>query len=135
MSSYFNIGQAAKASGITAKMIRYYESVGVIPIAKRSDSGYRQYSEQDLHTLSFVRSARKLGFGLDDISQLVNLWLNPSRPSAVVKSLAMQHIAELESRINELQAMRQTLQALSDSCQGNDRPDCPILDALARENG
>lgn len=127
----FNIGQAAKASGISAKMIRYYESVGVIPATERSESGYRQYTEHDLQTLRFVSSARKLGFSLGSISQLVSLWLNPHRPSAEVKSLAVEHIAELDSRIAELTAMRQTLQDLSAHCQGNDRPDCPILEALA----
>jgi len=128
-----NIGQVAKATGISAKMIRYYESVGVIPPADRSESGYRQYRERDLHTLRFVRRARKLGFSLDDIRQLVNLWHNPSRPSLEVKNLALQQIAELEARIQELDSMRQTLQELATSCQGNERPDCPILEALASD--
>lgn len=131
-SELFNIGQAAKASGVSAKMIRYYESIGVIPAAQRSESGYRQYGERDLHTLQFVRRARDLGFSLEDVTHLVSLWQDQHRSSAEVKALALEHIATLEARIAEMQAMADTLKKLASCCPGDARPDCPILEDLAR---
>jgi len=126
-----NIGQAAKKSGLTAKMIRYYESIGLLPEAGRSDSGYRQYSEQDLHSLAFIRRSRDLGFSLEEVGRLLTLWLDRGRASADVKALANAHIDELNQRIAELVGLRDTLQELVDHCQGDHRPDCPILKDLA----
>ncbi|KQQ33269.1 MerR family transcriptional regulator [Duganella sp. Leaf126] len=125
-----NIGQAAKASGISAKMIRYYESIALIPPGRRSDAGYRIYSDADLHTLRFVRRARSLGFSLGQIGDLLSLWQNKARASADVKAIAMDHVADLDRRIAELTDMRDTLHTLASCCQGNDRPDCPILHSL-----
>lgn len=126
-----NIGQAAKKSGLTAKMIRYYESIGLLPEAGRSDSGYRQYSEQDLHSLAFIRRSRDLGFSLEEVGHLLTLWRDRGRASADVKALANAHIDELNQRIAELVGLRDTLQELVDHCQGDHRPDCPILKDLA----
>ncbi|MDH0339529.1 Cu(I)-responsive transcriptional regulator [Metapseudomonas otitidis] len=126
-----NIGQAAKKSGLTAKMIRYYESIGLLPEASRSDSGYRQYSEQDLHSLAFIRRSRDLGFSLEEVGHLLTLWRDRGRASADVKALANAHIDELNQRIAELVGLRDTLQELVDHCQGDHRPDCPILKDLA----
>lgn len=126
-----NIGQAAAASGITAKMIRYYESIALIPPGRRSDAGYRVYSDDDLHVLRFVKRARSLGFSLEQIGELLSLWQNKARASADVKSIALGHVDELNQRIAELTEMRDTLQTLAGCCQGNDRPDCPILQSLA----
>lgn len=126
-----NIGQAAAASGITAKMIRYYESIALIPPGRRSDAGYRVYSDDDLHVLRFVKRARSLGFSLEQIGELLSLWQNKARASADVKTIALGHVAELNQRIAELTEMRDTLQMLAGCCQGNDRPDCPILQSLA----
>lgn len=125
-----NIGQAATASGISAKMIRYYESIALVPPGRRSDAGYRIYSEDDLHVLRFVKRARSLGFSLEQIRELLSLWQNKARASADVKAIALGHVAELEQRIAELTEMRDTLQTLAGCCQGNDRPDCPILQSL-----
>ncbi|TYQ13618.1 UNVERIFIED_ORG: MerR family copper efflux transcriptional regulator [Zoogloea ramigera] len=126
-----NIGQAAAASGITAKMIRYYESIALVPPGRRSDAGYRVYSDDDLHVLRFVKRARTLGFSLEQIRELLSLWHNKARASADVKAIALGHVAELNQRIAELTEMRDTLQTLAGCCQGNDRPDCPILQSLA----
>ena len=126
-----NIGQAAKASGITAKMIRHYESVGLLPPATRSDTGYRQYGERDVHVLRFIRRARDLGFSIKDISGLLSLWHDRQRPSRQVKALAQAHMQQLQRKIDELQSMRQTLEKLVQCCQGDERPDCPILQDLA----
>ncbi|GAB3629341.1 Cu(I)-responsive transcriptional regulator [Pandoraea terrae] len=126
-----NIGQAAQATGVTAKMIRYYESIGLIPPSPRSDAGYRRYGEQELHLLRFIRQARRLGFGVEQIRQLLALWQDRGRASSQVKALAQAHVAELDQRIAELVAMRDTLTHLADHCHGDDRPDCPILDGLA----
>ena len=126
-----NIGQAASASGVSAKMIRYYESIALIPPGRRSESGYRIYSENDLHALRFVKRARTLGFSLDQIRDLLSLWQNKERASADVKRIALGHVAELNQRIDELTEMRDTLQTLARCCKGNDRPDCPILQSLA----
>ncbi len=126
-----NIGQAAKASGVSAKMIRHYEQVGLIPAASRTDAGYRQYGEADVHTLHFVRHARDLGFSIAEIGQLVGLWHDRKRPSREVKALAMAHIRDLELKAKELLAMKATLEHLVHCCRGDERPDCPILDTLA----
>lgn len=125
-----NIGEAAKISGVNAKLIRHYESIGVIPKASRSESGYRSYSESDVNILSFVKRARTLGFAMKEIKKLVSLWKNKSRASADVKSLAVKHIEEMEHKIVELQGMVKTLKHLSKNCHGDNRPDCPILNNL-----
>lgn len=127
-----NIGDAAKASGVSAKMIRYYESVGLTPPAARTDSGYRAYAESDIHTLRFIRRARDLGFSVSEIHDLLELWRDRSRKSADVKRVAQQHIAELQRRIDDLRQMADTLQTLVACCAGNDRPDCPILADLEK---
>jgi len=126
-----NIGQAALASGVTAKMIRYYESIGLLPAAARTDSGYRVYGEKELHVLRFIRRARKLGFSLERIADLLSLWRDDGRASSDVKRIALAHVAELDERIRELTEMRDTLASLADCCHGDDRPDCPILQTLA----
>ena len=126
-----NIGQAASATGVSAKMIRYYESIALIPPGRRSESGYRIYGENDLHALRFVKRARTLGFSLDQIRDLLSLWQNKERASADVKRIALGHVEELNQRIAELTEMRDTLQTLARCCKGYDRPDCPILQSLA----
>lgn len=126
-----NIGEVALASEVNAKMIRRYEEMGIIPKASRSISGYRQYSEKDVHVLRFVKRARELGFSMRDIKQLVGLWRNKSRPSSQVKSIAQRHQEELSRKLVEIQGMLKTLDNLVRHCQGNDRPDCPILDELS----
>lgn len=130
-----NIGDAAKASGVSAKMIRHYEGVGLLPAALRSDAGYRRYGASDVHTLRFVRHARDLGFSIEQIRALLALWRDRRRPSRQVKALAEAHIAELERKVQELQAMKATLEHLVHCCHGDDRPDCPIIDSLAGEAG
>lgn len=125
-----NIGEAAKKSGLTAKMIRYYESIGLLAPAGRSASGYRHYTGQDLHALAFIRRSRDFGFSLEEVGQLLALWQDRSRASADVKALATRHIDELNRKIAELSSLRDTLQDLSDHCQGDHRPDCPILKDL-----
>lgn len=127
-----NIGQASKASGISTKMIRHYESVGLLPPAGRTDAGYRQYGERDVHTLRFIRQARDLGFSIPEIGELVGLWQDRGRPSRAVKTLAERHIAELDAKARALLAMKATLEHLVHCCHGDDRPDCPILEQLAR---
>ena len=126
-----NIGQAAQASGVSAKMIRHYEGVGLLPAAARTDAGYRQYAERDVHTLKFVRHARDLGFSIPEIGELVSLWQNRRRPSRLVKAMAQAHIDELEQKAQELLAMKATLEHLVQCCHGDDRPECPILETLA----
>ena len=128
-----NIGQASKATKVSAKMIRYYESIGLIPKALRSVAGYRHYSEADLGTLRFIRSARDLGFPLEKIGELLKLWRNEQRPSAEVKAVAEKHIAELNQQIEELIRMRDFLQQIAAACPGSDDPHCPILEELAQE--
>lgn len=125
-----NIGQAAAASGVSAKMIRYYESIGLVRETARTDSGYRIYGENDLHTLRFIKRARNLGFALEQIGDLLSLWQDTGRASSDVKTIAMSHVAELNQRIVELTEMRDTLASLAKSCHGDDRPDCPILQTL-----
>lgn len=125
-----NIGEAAKASGVTAKMIRYYEETGLIPAAERTASGYRAYSTKDVHRLQFIRRARDLGFSVSEINELLALWHDHSRHSSDVKRLAQAHIDVLQEKITSLQQMAGTLQTLVNCCAGDDRPDCPILVAL-----
>jgi MerR family copper efflux transcriptional regulator len=126
-----NIGDAASATGVSAKMIRYYESIGLIAASRRSDAGYRKYGENDLHTLRFIRRARSLGFSLEQIRELLSLWQDGKRASKDVKSIALSHVADLNQRIAEMTAMRDTLQHLAQACAGDHRPDCPILVDLA----
>jgi len=126
-----NIGQAAQASDVSAKMIRYYESIGLLKAASRTEAGYRIYGAHDVHTLRFIRRARKLGFALEQIRDLLALWQDRQRESADVKRIASSHVEELNARIRELTEMRDTLAALADCCSGDQRPDCPILESLS----
>jgi len=126
-----NIGTAARLSGISPKMLRHYEAMGLLGQVGRTDSNYRQYSLTDVHTLRFIRRARDMGFGLDAVAELVSLWHNRRRSSASVKRIAQKHHDELAQRIADLQAMQRSLQTLLCHCPGDDRPDCPILDDLA----
>ena len=125
-----NIGQAAKASGVSAKMIRYYESIGLLPEADRSASGYRKYSAADIHRLKFVRRARDFGFPMAQIVDLLALWSDRSRPSSEVKRIALTHIDELDAKIKHLRALQKSLKTLAAHCHGDDRPECPILEEL-----
>ncbi len=126
-----NIGEAARASGISAKMIRYYESVDLIPPAGRSDAGYRTYSTRDVDTLRFIRRARDFGVPMDRVKLLVGLWQDTDRPSREVKEIALRQVAELEAKIAELTIMKDALAELAHACRGDSRPDCPILRDLA----
>lgn len=127
-----NIGEAARASGVSAKMVRYYEEIGLIPKARRTLSGYRTYSANDVHSLRFIKQARNLGFSIEQIEQLLALWQDRRRPSRKVKELAHAHIDELEARIREMRDMKRTLETLVKQCHGDDRPDCPILEGLEK---
>ncbi|TDR52073.1 MerR family copper efflux transcriptional regulator [Halomonas ventosae] len=129
-----NIGEAARASGISGKMIRYYESIGLIAPVGRTDAGYRVFSDKDIHTLRFIFRARSLGFSVEQMSNLLALWHDRHRASSDVKAFALTHIEELNSKINKLQAMRETLEHLVKHCHGDERPDCPILGDLAAES-
>lgn len=131
MNESMNIGQAALATGVSAKMIRHYESVGLFPEARRTESGYRLYGEKELATLRFIRHSRDLGFSLEQIRALLDLWQNRRRPSRQVKALAQEHLDEIDKKLRELQAMKTTLSHLVHCCAGDDRPDCPIIDSLA----
>lgn len=126
-----NIGQAARLSGVSAKMLRHYEGLGLLGQVARTDSGYRLYTQSEVHTLQFIKRARDLGFSMADIADLVNLWLDRKRSSAKVKQVAQRHMAVLHERIAQLQAMERSLQHLTRCCHGDERPDCPILDDLA----
>jgi Cu(I)-responsive transcriptional regulator len=125
-----NIGDAAKASGVTAKMIRHYEGVGLFPEPARTESGYRQYSDNEVSTLRFIRHSRDLGFSIEQIRELLGLWQNRKRPSRQVRALAQAHLQELDEKLRELQAMKATLEHLVQCCHGDDRPECPIIDSL-----
>ena len=126
-----NIGDASAATGVSAKMIRHYEDIGLIPPASRTHSGYRVYSEGDVHMLRFIRRSRNLGFSVKQIEDLLGLWRDRRRASSKVKALAQEHIAELDARIREMTEMRRTLEHLASRCHGDDRPDCPILEDLS----
>jgi MerR family transcriptional regulator, copper efflux regulator len=127
----YTIGEAAEASGVSAKMIRHYESIGLVPAPLRTDANYRLYDPSDVHTLRFIRRARDLGFPIAGIGHLLSLWHDRERCSADVKALAMQHVAGIDTRIRELEAMRGTLLDLAERCRGDDRPECPILGGLS----
>lgn len=130
----FNVGEAGRRSNVSAKMVRHYEALGLLPAVSRTDSGYRQYTDKEVHTLRFIRRARDLGFSMAEIGELLKLWQNRRRPSASVKRIASEHIAALDAKMAEMAAMRKTLQHLVHCCNGDDRPDCPILDELADEH-
>lgn len=130
MNAGMNIGAAARASGISAKMIRYYEQAGLLPEVPRTEAGYRLYREQDVHTLRFLRRARDLGFSVEQMRSLVQLWQDKSRASADVKALALSHIQELRAKALALQQMADTLAHLASHCHGDERPDCPIITGL-----
>ena len=129
-----NIGEASSASGVSAKMIRYYESIGLIRPPSRTDSNYRVYGHDEVHVLRFVKRARNLGFSVEETANLLSLWRDQSRASAEVKHIATNHIVALETKIEELQGMVKTLKHLAHCCGGDNRPDCPILDDLAGEH-
>jgi MerR family transcriptional regulator, copper efflux regulator len=126
----FNIGEAAARSSVSAKMVRHYESLGLLPRVARTDAGYRQYTETEVHTLRFIRRARDLGFGMSEIGELLKLWNNRRRSSSDVKRIAMKHVGDLDRRLAEMAAMKRTLERLAACCHGDGRPDCPILDEL-----
>jgi Cu(I)-responsive transcriptional regulator len=126
-----NIGEAAARSGVSPKMVRHYESLGLLAKVSRSDSGYRQYGDAEVHTLRFIKRARELGFSMEDIAELVSLWQNRRRASASVRRIASEHAQSLAERIAAMQAMQRTLEHLIHCCNGDQRPDCPILDDLA----
>ena len=129
------IGEAARTSGVSAKMLRYYESIGLIPDAARTASGYRKYEQQEVETLRFIRRARDLGLSMDRIKLLVGLWHDRARPSREVKRIALAHVAELRVKISEMTAMCSTLEELASACHGDQRPDCPILRDLESGGG
>lgn len=130
-----NIGGAAKASGVSAKMIRYYESIGLLPPSPRTEGNYRMYDARAVHVLRFIHRSRSLGFSLEEIRTLLSLWNDRERASADVKAVTLRHVADLDARISELQSMRDTLMTLANACHGDDRPDCPILESVAGEGG
>ena len=132
MTALVTIHEASLTTGVSAKMIRHYESIGLIAPPQRTENRYRHYAARDLHELGFIRRARDLGFSIDDIRHLLALWRDRSRSSAEVKSIALRHIAALEEKAAALQAMSETLKHLAAHCHGDHRPDCPILDALDR---
>ena len=127
-----NIGTLASKSGIAAKTIRYYENIGLIPLAQRSGSGYRVYTANDVHILRFIHRARELGFSLNEIRELLDLWADGSRASANVKAVAVRHVAVIDHKIAEMQSLRQIIEDLIQRCRGDDRSDCPILQELAQ---
>ena len=125
------IGEAAEASGVSAKMIRYYESIGLLAKAARRENSYRDFDLRDVHDLRFIKRARSLGFSVEEITRLLELWRDAARSSREIKQITTAHIADLEARIAEMQGMVSALKHLAQHCHGNDRPDCPILDDLA----
>ena len=129
-AEHFNIGEAARRSDVSAKMARHYESLGLLPTVNRSDSGYRQYTDKEVHTLRFIKRSRNLGFSMVEITELLKLWQNQQRSSQDVRNIAVKHMEDLNQRINEMLAMKRTLEQMIDCCHGNNRPDCPILDEL-----
>lgn len=131
MNGLLNIGEAAARSGVSAKMLRHYESLGLLGEVSRTESGYRQYSEREVHILRFIRRGRDLGFSMAEIAELLKLWQDRRRASSQVKKIAQAHIDDLDRRLAEMQAMRKTLLQLTQCCHGDERPDCPILDGLA----
>lgn len=130
LASHFNIGEAARRSGVSAKMVRHYESLGLLPSIHRTDAGYRQYTDKEVHSLRFIKRSRDLGFSMGEIEELLKLWQNRRRSSADVRRVAARHVADLDQRIAEMESMRRTLQHLIHCCQGDHRPDCPILEEL-----
>ena len=135
MTDGMNIGEASAKAGVTPKMVRHYESLGLLPKVHRTESGYRVYGESEVHTLRFIKRSRDLGFSIPEIAELVRLWQDRKRPSANVKKVASAHLAELDRKIKEMESMRKTLQHLVHCCQGDGRPDCPILEDLAGSGG
>jgi MerR family copper efflux transcriptional regulator len=131
MTAVHNIGEAASRSGVSAKMVRHYESLGLLPRIARTAAGYRLYGEREVHTLRFIRRARDLGFSMAEIAELLKLWQNRRRASADVKRIALAHAADLQRRVDAMSAMKATLERLAACCHGDERPDCPILDELA----
>lgn len=131
MSVPVTIGEAARRSGVSPKMVRHYESLGLLPRIDRTEGGYRQYGEAEVHTLRFIKRARELGFSMEEIAELVSLWHNRRRASASVRRIAQKHAGDLAQRIAAMQAMQRTLEHLIHCCHGDERPDCPILDDLA----
>lgn len=129
----FTIGQAAERARVSPKMVRHYESLGLLPQVRRTDSGYRLYGDREVHMLRFIKRARDLGFSMAEISELLELWQNKRRPSQRVKEVASIHLEELDQRIAELSGMKRTLEELVRCCHGDQRPDCPILDELSRD--
>lgn len=132
MTGHVAIGEAAQRSGVSARMVRHYEGLGLLPAVARTESGYRQYDDADIHTLRFIKRSRDLGFSMEEIAELVGLWHNRRRASASVKRIAEKHLGELEQRIADMQSMRNTLAHLVHCCHGDARPDCPILDDLGK---
>ena len=128
--AHFNIGIAASRSGVSAKMVRHYESLGLLPAIDRTEAGYRRYTDREVHTLRFIRRARDLGFSMAEIAELLRLWQDRGRTSASVRRIAQRHVEDLERKIAELTAMRRTLERLVDCCHGDGRPECPILEEL-----
>ena len=128
----FNIGDAARQSGVSAKMVRHYESLGLLPRVGRTDAGYRQYTGKEVHTLRFIKRSRDLGFSMAEIAELVKLWQNRRRSSADVRRIAARHVEEMKQRIEEMESVKRTLEHLVHCCQGDQRPDCPILEELER---
>ena len=131
MTDPVHIGEAARLAGLSARMVRHYESLGLLPAVHRTDSGYRLYSEAEVHQLRFIKRARDLGFSMDEVSELLGLWQNRRRTSARVRAIAQRHLDELAARIEAMESMRRTLQHLVHCCHGDERPECPILDDLA----
>jgi Cu(I)-responsive transcriptional regulator len=127
----FNIGEAARRSGVSAKMVRHYEALGLLPPVARTDANYRRYGEREVHTLRFIRRARDLGFSMAEIAELLRLYQNRRRASADVKRIALAHVADLDRRMAEMAQMKRTLEHLASCCHGDQRPECPILDELA----